>query len=252
MVLKKWTLGGALAAVLLSACGGGGSGDSSIALSYSVARLEATFFQHQQMYVNAEVEPEVSVDVTATGNVQGTVYVQVVDNDQAFAGNPVAIIDQGGGRVTATLRAHSELAPGTYSGTLTVSLCKDPACTGKYSVSGSTLPYTITITAQMSVSVMVDGEQVATATSGSDVITIFYTPHTSIEIQSNVDMDVGTQDQPGSYTFYVDPLSTAQDWQGRIDTTSGLIPGTFVSLAANDGTGTAQKPILLYFSFSSF
>lgn len=254
MISRQWRLVGALCVAVLSACGGGGGGSdgSTIALNFDEERVQATFFEHQEMYVNAQADPDVTIGLSADGEVSGPIYVQVVDNNQAFVGQPAAITDQGDGRFTATLRANSDLSPGTYTGSLTVNICKDANCASKYDVTGNTLPYTITIVPQLSVKIYVDGVEVAAATSGSDVIQLPYTPRTSIEIVSNTPMAIMAQDQPGSYTFEVDPASTSQDWMAQIDTTSGLHPGTFVDVKAADGTGDAQNPVLVYFSFNSF
>lgn len=255
MISKQWRLVGALLAVLLSACGGGGGGgsdDSAIALSFDTERVEATFLQNQEIYVNAQADAEVSVSLTAEGNVSGSIYVQVVDNNQVFAGHTALITDQDGGRFTATLRANTDLTPGTYSGTLSVNICKDASCSSKYAVTGGSLPYSVKIVPQLSLQIYVGGVQVATATSASDVIQLPYTPGTGIEIVANSTMAISTQDQPGSYTFSIDADSTDQDWKAQIDTTSGLIPGAFVYVKAGDGTGDVQREIVLYFSFSSF
>jgi len=252
VISKQWRLIGAFCVVLLNACGGGGSDDSTIVLDFDGERVDATFFEHQEMYVNAQSDPDVTIALSADGEVSGPIYVQVVDNNQAFVGESAAITDQGDGRFTATLRANSDLPPGIYAGSLTVNICKDVTCASKYKVTGNTLPYTITIVPQMSLKIYVDGVEVAAATSSSDVIQLPYTPRTSIEIVSNTPAEISAQDHPGSYTFDIDPGSTSQDWMAQIDTSSGLLPGAFVYVKAADGTGDAQKEVAVYFSFNSF
>lgn len=255
VISKKNGLVGALLAVLLSACGGGGGGgseDSKIALSFDNDRVEATFFQNQQINVNASSDATVSVTLTAKGSVSGSIYVQVVDNNQVFAGNVPVVKDLGGGRFAVTLRAKTDLAPDTYGGTLSVNICKDANCSSKYTVTGGTLPYSVKIVPQLSLQVYVDGVKVATVTSASNGIQVPYTPRTDIEIIANSTMAISTQDVPGSYSFHIAAESTNLDWKAQIDTTSGLMAGAFVYVKAGDGTGEVQREIPLYFSFSSY
>lgn len=159
----------------LPACGGGGSepGPPPIRLVFTPDRLTARFFQHQQHLVNTYVST-VTAEVTATVEPMPseTTYVVVIFDQPVFTGEPW-VTYQGGNAFSLGFMPDTGLAPGTYSGNVTIQLFHDAALTNPYEVIGGTVPYTVTVDPELTVTATVDGVAVGEiASSSSTAVTL--------------------------------------------------------------------------------
>lgn len=237
MSKKSWWA--AALSVLLASCGGGGAGggsSSDASVTYSPASLTATAFHQQQVGVNAFVDPWAFVTASVAGDLSGTVVAVVQDTGAAFAGSPVNVIQVGGGW-QASLRPDVSLVPGTYTGNLRLHLCKDLACAQEYSVSGASLPYTVTILPRLQLTVFVDGVLQGLQSSGNGSLPVTVQDTHLLRIQSNQPITLQYPGGLGLPGVTVDPSSTSTDWKATIT----LLPmgSTQLSLAA-----VPQAPLL--------
>ncbi|MGM3277394.1 hypothetical protein [Ralstonia sp. 24A2] len=206
------------AAVMLTACGGGGDGGNpDMTVSYGTSSLTAKAFQGQQLGVNAFQDPMVTVQATVFGSASGTVYARVLDSGQGFGGSPLSVSAQGSGRYSANLKANAALVPGTYTGTLTLQLCKDAGCSSQYTTAGAALPYTVTITPRLSVDVYVNGMFFGTTTSGPGLTVPAAVPNNSnVEFRSNIPVQWRYSSGPGFIGVTVNQSSTSTDWKATL------------------------------------
>jgi len=131
----------AVAAWLLSGCGGGGGGsrpqDNPLTITVSPSPVSATFAQ-------LNLPSVVGIDATVSGKTSASViYVIVGDSAATFTGVP-DITNGGPGQYHAALRVIDTLAIGAHAGTLTISLCGDPQC--NMVLGRTTVSYTVTVT----------------------------------------------------------------------------------------------------------
>lgn len=144
---------------LVLGCGGGGddlgasdgSGGSSIAVAYTPSSIDVHAKQGMLRFV--EVGAAFSPLPTTV------VYPVIVQSGQDFQSG-AAVMPDGDGSYSATLYAKDTLALGAHQGTLTLRLYKDAAKTQQYSLTGATLPYSITVDPPVSVGVSVGGNPV--------------------------------------------------------------------------------------------
>jgi hypothetical protein len=142
MRLCKNFMFGLSVAILLTACGGGGGGtsDPGTTVSFNPNPLSAACIQNQ-----AGLDYSVTVVATFGGTLPtGIVYVVIAFDNPGFT--TFMNILPSGNIYTAQLSPDSALAPGTYTGNVTVHLYKDSSFTSEYPLSGGTLPYTVTVT----------------------------------------------------------------------------------------------------------
>ena len=132
-------LGVVCVALLVGACGGGGSEGSAAALSFSPSTLTAN--------VAAGTSATLTVRATATdpSNFAGTVYVYIVDSQQVLSSS-VELARVDATTVSATLHTSAALGVGRYQGSFQVHLCKDASCAAQYPGSPVPLPYDFTVT----------------------------------------------------------------------------------------------------------
>ncbi len=116
----------ALAALLLTACGGGGSGSSQSSNSNVFMSLSP-----QTLSVSAtttQPAPTASFQVNVTGLTQN----QNIYMGAQFTGQGINQVINNGGALPATITIQfdspSSLGPGTYDGTVQVEMCFDQAC----------------------------------------------------------------------------------------------------------------------------
>lgn len=119
------------------ACGGGGGDEDNSWLQFTPSQLEATTYEGES----------VSVDVVATSSktISETLYVGIVDTSGVIT--PDVSIEQDGLTTYATVHVSPTLAQGTYTGDLTVRLCRDDpvTCAKPYPGSPWKLPYRFTV-----------------------------------------------------------------------------------------------------------
>jgi hypothetical protein len=131
-------VGGAFLSATLVACGGGGGGDADNSwLQFTPDHLEATTYEGES----------VAVDVTATSSktISETLYIGVVDTAGVIT--PDVTITQDGLTFHATVKVSPTLAAGTYTGNITVRLCRDDAatCANPYPGSPWQVPYSFEV-----------------------------------------------------------------------------------------------------------
>ena len=120
--------------LLLAACVGGGGGSSGSGPSLSVSTASVTFTALR----NGPAPASQQVDVSIQG---GSVFVETTQNGSTFT-HSFAITGQTTGIITVTPTSPT-MAPGTYTGTITIRGCRDTFCTGG-DVAGS--PQVISVT----------------------------------------------------------------------------------------------------------
>ncbi len=141
------------AAFLLAACGGGGGGGATeepIAMTFTPGTLTGTVFQGQG---NVGLGTDVKYRLTARLSrvPTSTTYVLVLISGKGFLSEVVPVVDNGDGSFSTSLPADSSLAPGTYAGTITVTLCHDAACRQPYPLTGNSLTYSVKVTPKLQV-----------------------------------------------------------------------------------------------------
>jgi hypothetical protein len=143
----------------LLACGGGGGSGSgpSFTLHFTPGRLTAQYFHNQHQLLNTSAPP-VTAGVSGTIDPlpSGTLYVVLVLDAAVFVGEPsVSLL--GGNAFTLSLTPDTNLAPGTYTGNISIQMFQDAARAKPYSVIGGTLPYTLTVAPELTVTAAIDG-----------------------------------------------------------------------------------------------
>lgn len=84
-----------------------------------------------------------SLAATLNSTVSGTVYVAISDSTGRFQ-SPPSFVAAGPGNYTLTLRAATSLSVGHFTGSLTLNVCRDSACSQPVLGSPMTIPYDIT------------------------------------------------------------------------------------------------------------
>jgi hypothetical protein len=130
--------------VALAGCGGGG--DGALAAGGGDV-LQVTFTPQPLVFSTFEdwFGRRVYETVTVSPVPTETPYVFVTDSAATFVAGTITVTALGGNSFRASLPIRDGLAPGTYSGTLTVQICRDAACADPYVLSDATLSYSITI-----------------------------------------------------------------------------------------------------------
>lgn len=138
-------------ALLMAACGGGGGGGggsgSSTAGSPPVA-IDDSFkiaLTVVPLTFNAEegtAVPPAQLHGTFSGTQPAALYTGGDDQGSAIDRVTVEVL---GTQITVNVFAKSNLAPGTYTGSLKLYACPDPVCSRNFAGSPATVPYTVTI-----------------------------------------------------------------------------------------------------------
>ncbi|QLG88955.1 hypothetical protein HQ393_12310 [Chitinibacter bivalviorum] len=133
----------AVTALILSACGGGGGGGGSADLSVSTDRQALNI-----SFVEGSSAPSGTIEVRTSGTARDAVYV-----GGAWTGKAISKMTYTLGTTTATFNTTVDpnLAAGTYSGMITLLACKDMNCNAHYAGSPMKIPYTITVSAGLTV-----------------------------------------------------------------------------------------------------
>lgn len=231
------------AAMTLSACGGGDSSSPDMTVSFNPSALSAKGFQGQQANGNAFQDSTVTVQAAVSGTASGIVYARVVDSGQGFGGGALNVSSVGSGRYSATLRPNMTLVPGTYTGSLTLQLCKDAGCASQYTTAGATLPYTVTISPRLSVDVYVNSTFVGTTLSGPTLSLQSAIPNNStVEFRSNVPVQWQYSSGPGFIGVTVNPSATSTDWKATlVRPANASIDSIDLNAVAQDGTQGIQR-----------
>jgi hypothetical protein len=137
-------------------------------------QLTAEFFSGQQYLTNTtDLPPSITVSGKVDPVPQGQIYVRVVLDAPVFDSN-VGLNVAPPNLFTLTFDPVTTLTVGTYTGNVTVQVFQDAAMTRPYAVTGGTLPYTLTVDPQLTVTVKIDGVlQSETFTSSHNAVTDF-------------------------------------------------------------------------------
>jgi hypothetical protein len=159
----------------LAACGGGGGGDGpELNVHIDPHEISARFFHAQQHLTNTNSAPP-SIGVTGTVDPvpQGAIYVRIVLDAPVFHSD-VGLEVFPPNIFAMSFWPLTDLPAGTYTGTITIQAFQDAALTKPYRVTGGTLPYTLTVDPELTVSVRIDGVlQPETFTSSHFAVTDF-------------------------------------------------------------------------------
>jgi hypothetical protein len=116
-----------------------------------------------------------SVVATVGGTLpKGAIYPVIVLDKPIFTIHN--IIQSGSATFTTSLTPDVTLAPGTYTGTITLHLYKDSGYSSQYPLTGGDLPYTLTVTPELQITVKIDGVVSTTikpTSSNTGVMSIF-------------------------------------------------------------------------------
>ncbi len=137
IVVALWAF---FSAVVMTACGGGGSGGESAPLTFAPSTLTANVASGSSATLTVRATAS---DLSLFGS---TVYVYVVDSAQVLTSSvELARVDSK--TISATLHTKPTLAEGRYQGAFQIQLCNDANCTSQVRGSPVPLPYDLTITA---------------------------------------------------------------------------------------------------------
>jgi hypothetical protein len=134
---------------LLQACGGGGGNDPAkpgAQPSDTATPLTTLSFQTSTVE-SAGLEGDTSavMSITATGSKLSTLPVYVQADISGEGLDPRAALSVSGDEATVQLHPAAGLAPGRYTGTATLRLCADGACTRVYPGSPKVVAYTVQV-----------------------------------------------------------------------------------------------------------
>ena len=130
--------------LIITACGGGSSGNGGSAGQLSLATNTLTFTAPS----TNSTPPSQIVTATVTGVASGTLYIKIVSTGPAVASiSDVAITTSTTGQASVYPASATTLGPGVYDSTITVYACtSDPACSsGQLAGSPQTINVTYTI-----------------------------------------------------------------------------------------------------------
>ncbi|MBB4844500.1 hypothetical protein HNP55_003044 [Paucibacter oligotrophus] len=162
---RNWmgTALGLLLAGLLQACGGGGGSDTAtpttppapVTPSPAEARLSiaasAINSETERSPQAAPVDHELSLGLSGLASNASVHFTAVAEGEAVETASPVSW-QSGSSQARAKLRLRSDLAPGQYSGTWTLSACHDPLCQRHLAGSPQTLRYQHSVTPGFEVS----------------------------------------------------------------------------------------------------
>ena len=153
---------------LLISCGGGGSGSKvDFTLNFTPATLTSRFFHNQHPFQNTYSTVSASIDGTIDPLPSSSLYVVISEDAPVFLGT-VSLTETGGNGFSISLTPDTSISAGTHSGNLTIRMYADAAFTKEYAVKGGTLPYTLTVDPELTVTVKVDGVLQAKTFSSSN------------------------------------------------------------------------------------
>jgi hypothetical protein len=151
--------------------GGGGGGTQTFALTFDAAGLTARLFHDQHHLQNTYTS---SVRASVAGRISpvptGNLYVKVVEDQPVFLNDAgVTVLSAGASSADFTFSVTPDvgLAPGLYTGHLTVQVFEDAAMTKAYGITGGTIPYSVRVDPELTVSITIDGELLTTTCSSS-------------------------------------------------------------------------------------
>jgi len=117
--------------------GGGGGTTGGITFTSDKSSISFNFNQNQS-------PPPQTITITSTGQYTGALYIAATVSGPGLASTIPATIS--GTTGTAQISAASGLAPGSYSGQLSLAICSDAACAHQLGNSPVVIAYSVTVT----------------------------------------------------------------------------------------------------------
>lgn len=188
---------------LLAACGSSEDPLPTIAVQFSPATVRATFRGGGQSF-NL---PNALVTGTLSPMPSGGIYVVIVQDQPVLYWNPLSYLWKTATGFEAVLLFDPSLAAGTYTGKLTLLLCKDERCGTQYTMTGNELFYELTVAEPVVVSAWADGVPVS---AGS-----------TIQVRSGSTVRIEAS-EPSSFSEYTGGASastrttTATSWEAQV------------------------------------
>ena len=146
MLLRLVSIPAICLLLALAACsggaggGGGGGGGSGFSISFDTARitLHAVYGQPANQFAAL-------VHATGSGPAPTTMYIGATDSGQGFVHPFYVEINAATKSGVLTALADTTLAPGEYTGQLTISACPDASCSTQFSGSPHVVDYTVVV-----------------------------------------------------------------------------------------------------------
>jgi hypothetical protein len=99
-----------------------------------------------------------TISATVTGTVTSPqVYVFIVDSGAVLSAAGTSVTATGATSYRAVLAMDGNLPAGSYSGNFSLRVCGDSACAQPYAVNGGVVPYSITVTPELTFTAAVNG-----------------------------------------------------------------------------------------------
>ena len=242
-----------LLAVCLGACGGGGGGDDEGGVSRVHVSLLSPTNIVQEVYEGAPMRT-VTLTGTATGDVASlsgrTLYIIVVDPDGLFQPNPL-ISFAPGNQVNVVMSGAIQPTPRHVTGSLTVNVCLDAACTQPLAGSPLHVPYDVTVRAGLNV----DTSPLAMAYRFGDAPATRSFP---VGLPANVTSVIATAVQDDGFSPSLYAVATAA--QGGADalvlvTFTPALPGVYtgkirIDASVNGPQGAASYRAVIPFTYT--
>lgn len=221
--------------LLVAGCGGGGGGPGPIILTFGQSMVTATAF-HNQGAAPYGSPVTVTLTVSLSSLPGGTTYVVVAMDQPVFLAQALSIRQNTDGSFSTDLTVDTLRPPGIEEGELAVWLCRDAGCNDPYPVTGNTVPYRITITPELAVTVLHNGERALTlAGAGHNCLAdskVRLLPGDTLEVDASTAITV--DDHGAGFTVTPGTAPGNATWQAALEF-SGVSSGC-LSVNANDGS----------------
>lgn len=218
-----------LAMALMAGCGGGAGAPAAETAASPVITVRTS---PARLDLRTVAGRDVTVTLSATLDPVPAerVYPVLVADRPVIVPGPAGVLRQPDGSYRTIVTTDRALPPGTHTGTLTLDLCRNPACTDAWALRGASLPYTITVEPPVVLSVQVDGA----TTPARDIHDIVLKAGTLVRVTASLPVRWSQGSSMGGTLTTVS--STPQAWTGRVQ---GRF-GNFVGLLAQSASGVSN------------
>jgi outer membrane protein assembly factor BamB len=221
-------IGVALATVLVGCGGGGGGGRSPTPVTPAPVPTASLTAQTGTMPLQLAWLDETSLTITGTvswTNLPAGVHIVATDLGNYFGPTKVQQVATAGA-YSLTMSGNPELAPGSYSGSVTVQACQDGACLKPFANTAVTLPYSLVVAA-------VDEWSTYQRTSAHNA----YVPITLNPSRFAFKWAWNTTDSLGALLFEQGPNNHSVTDEARVYTSTGSIRAEGYVFAVDKATG---------------
>ena len=207
--LASTSLFGLILSIGLLSCGGGGGGSSSGAQSGPAISVDISPTSIAYAYPAGHQglnTPRVSATVTISDMPGTPIYPVIAASSNILAPGPCYFTNNGNGVFTGTVGFNQDLPAGVYAGSLFLNLYMDSAHTSPYTVTGGTVPFTVTVTPAIVLTATING--VPASLSSLNVKS-----GDNVEVDSSIPVDWFTTSSGGIAS---NVTSTQYKWTGKI------------------------------------